>query len=175
MSQSADNYEFLPSSGTERGGTDAPQVFRRIAVAFDGSNPAIKALKVGEAIAKRFDAELIILQVVKGQDYGLMGLGPTPAVAVEAITELADEARRGVQKEVRGIVTAISDRGVRAWAHVLAGGSSVADEIARFAAKENIDLIVVGTRRFGALKKWVHGSVSERLTKRAGCHVVVVK
>ncbi len=50
-----------------------------------------------------------------------------------------------------------------------------ADEIAKAAAKEHADLIVMGTRGLSALARVLLGSVSTRVMQRATCAVLVVR
>ena len=50
-----------------------------------------------------------------------------------------------------------------------------ADQITEYAAKNNIDLIVMGTHgRSGIEKMWL-GSVTEKVLRQAGCPVLVVR
>jgi nucleotide-binding universal stress UspA family protein len=152
----------------------ALQNFKIIGIAFDGSEFAIRALKVAEAMARRFDAELLILQVVPARSYIFESPGMTSA-AVAAVAEAADGARKSAQKEIHGIVKAISEGGVRVKGEVFFGRASVVEELAQCIARENVSLLVVGRRGLGSLRRFFFGSVSEGLIDRVGCPVLVVK
>ena len=152
----------------------ALQNFRSIGIAFDGSEFAMRALKVAEAMARRFDAELLILQVVPTQSYVFESPGMASA-AVAAVADVADSARKSAQKEIGGIVKAISEGGVRVKGEVFLGGASVVEELAQYIARENISLLVVGRRGLGTLRRLLLGSVSAGLIDRVDCPVLVVK
>src|SRR5699024_7534523 len=47
--------------------------------------------------------------------------------------------------------------------------------IASYANEHGMDVVVVGNRGFGALKKWFKGSVSKKVANNAKCPVFVVK
>lgn len=53
-------------------------------------------------------------------------------------------------------------------------GDDAAEEITRFAAAENADLLVIGTRGFGAVKRILLGSTSAGVVRRATCNVLLV-
>ncbi|MDY0404189.1 universal stress protein [Virgibacillus sp. 179-BFC.A HS] len=50
-----------------------------------------------------------------------------------------------------------------------------AQELASFAEENEVDLIVMGNRGISGIKKFVMGSVSEKVTNQASCAVLVVK
>jgi len=55
------------------------------------------------------------------------------------------------------------------------GASSVVETIINHAAKEEVDLIIVGTRGLGGFKKMLIGSVSSGVISHANCPVLVVR
>src|SRR5881397_2358658 len=55
------------------------------------------------------------------------------------------------------------------------GVSSVVETIISHAAKEHVDLIIVGTRGLGGFKKMLIGSVSSGVISHANCPVLVVR
>lgn len=50
-----------------------------------------------------------------------------------------------------------------------------AETIARVASEGNYDMIIIGSRGMGGLKKLLLGSVSQAVLQEAGCSVLVVK
>jgi len=51
----------------------------------------------------------------------------------------------------------------------------VVETIINHAAKEDVDLIIVGTRGLGGFKKMLIGSVSSGVISHANCPVLVVR
>jgi len=51
----------------------------------------------------------------------------------------------------------------------------VVETIINHAAKEHVDLIIVGTRGLGGFKKMLIGSVSSGVISHANCPVLVVR
>ena len=52
---------------------------------------------------------------------------------------------------------------------------SIVDAIVSFAEKENVDLIIIGTKGESAIKKFLLGSVSSGVVTYAHCTVMVVR
>ncbi len=52
---------------------------------------------------------------------------------------------------------------------------NVATEIIKFAKKERIDLIAIGSRGLSRLPRYVLGSISNKIANYAPCQVLVVK
>jgi nucleotide-binding universal stress UspA family protein len=56
--------------------------------------------------------------------------------------------------------------------HIAVGQPDV--EIVRFAQDQGADLIVIGTHGYGAVKRFLLGSVADRVVRQASCPVLVV-
>jgi nucleotide-binding universal stress UspA family protein len=65
--------------------------------------------------------------------------------------------------------------GIRVKTEIPEAVSSVVETIVNHAAKENVDLIVVGTRGLGGFKKMLLGSVSSGIVSHAPCPILVVR
>jgi nucleotide-binding universal stress UspA family protein len=50
-----------------------------------------------------------------------------------------------------------------------------AEEIINYSRKNDIDLIVTGSRGMGSVRGWLMGSVSRKLVHYAGCSVMVAR
>lgn len=147
---------------------------RKILVAIDGSEPAVRAAGAAVSIAKATRAPLTVVAVVHvpPQVYNagifVAGAGTHDysedlrqhlvTQAEEALGRVADLARR--QK-------------VEVETKVLEG--HVPTQILKFADKGGFDLLVVGSRGLGAVKRLFLGSVSTALVHEAKMSVLVVK
>jgi nucleotide-binding universal stress UspA family protein len=134
----------------------------RVAVGTDGSATASEAVKAATEIARRFEAELILLGVF--QDGGSAG-GPddpelqwasSPSARLREILERTEEELRRSGLECR----TLTDEG------------DPADVLVRLAESCEADVLVIGNK---GMHRRVLGSVPNTVTHRAPCSVFVVK
>jgi nucleotide-binding universal stress UspA family protein len=69
--------------------------------------------------------------------------------------------------------TIATENGVKA-IQVMKEGN-VASEIVKFAKKERIDLIAIGSRGLSRVPRYVLGSISNKIANYAPCQVLIVK
>jgi nucleotide-binding universal stress UspA family protein len=150
-----------PVAVAPHGLTETARRLRTIAVGFDGSPESRAALDLARDVAQVAGARLQLLWVVPP---------PVPvdpwASAVER-TERDRAARRHAQALVAETVAALGDDAdgdtAPGLAHV---------ELAQLS--QEVDLLVVGSRGHGVLRRVLHGSTSTRLVRAAACPVLVV-
>jgi nucleotide-binding universal stress UspA family protein len=149
------------------------QPFRKILVAFDDSELAMKVLSVATELAKRVGAHLLILRIFRRPNYtyalGLVPLLPHSLPAVE------EQDVRLAELRLERVVFMTGIQGVSARGKVLQSQFSIDMEIVRTAIREKADLVVVGRRNFGRLKRLFGGSISSGVIAQASCPVLVVK
>ena len=144
-----------------RGYEDRP--IERIGVAYDGSDEAKAALEAARALSKRFDAQLVLIGVAGLDWYAGPAIAGGPGYELDTlrvetekrIQAALDEAARDVLRPRPSCATAIRPR------------SSPR-------TREELDLIVTGSRGYGPLRAVLVGGVSGRLLRRAHCPVIVV-
>jgi nucleotide-binding universal stress UspA family protein len=132
---------------------------QNILVAYDGGQPAHRALETGIELAKKFDASLAVVSVIPVRP-GRAPMDPWDDKAVHD-AQLA-EARR-----------ILADHGVAA--QLFEPSGDPAKTIERVAESGHYDTIVVGSNGFGAATRLLRGSVSERLATHANATVVVTR
>jgi nucleotide-binding universal stress UspA family protein len=117
------------------------------------------ALHVAAALARDYDAELIVMHVhaIPVALYGEAGVAPVPDTRASEAAELES----------------IDIPGVRV-THVMTEGEPVG-EILRVADERHADLIVMGTHGRRGLTRLVMGSVAELVVRRATCPVLTVR
>src|SRR5512139_1896302 len=136
---------------------------RRILVATDGSENAIRAVEAAARLSKYLGAELLIATVGAGRlspseiaEAGRDGMSEGEALEMISREVLADaekRARREGASEVR-VLECVGDP------------SRIVLDLAR---SEHVDIIVVGRRGRGRLAGLVFGSVSQKLVSLAPC------
>ena len=139
-------------------------MFKKVIWATDGSQSADRALSQAKTIAAESKAPLV---VVHCQEYTMPGKGggSVPVHANE------DELESKVERQV----AEMSKEGVSATLESTrsrVGGAAHA--IAEVAAREQADLIVVGTRGHTAIAGLLLGSVTQRLLHISPCPVLAV-
>ncbi|GBD26063.1 TRAP-T-associated universal stress protein TeaD [bacterium HR30] len=133
-----------------------PGVPKRILVASDFSPIAQRALAYARALARKFDATIVLLHAVP------------PVLQVEGIdaAAVAREAEAWARQQAEKI------KGEPAKTIIMHGPP--VECIVREARKQRVDLIVLGSRGLSGWKKWLLGSVTERVLQSAPCPVLVV-
>jgi nucleotide-binding universal stress UspA family protein len=132
---------------------------KRILLAYDGDEPAKRALQQTIELAKKFDAHVGVISVVPSRG-GPLKSEPWDDRTVHA--EELVEARRLLREH--GIEVELYEP-----------DGSVAQSIERVADEKDYDVIVVGTRNLGTVSKALHGSVSEHVATHAHATVIVAR
>lgn len=142
-------------------------MFKRIVVAYDGSDQAIKALNTAIELAKAFNSKLDVVEVVDTAALLGMGFAPIPS---DVIAQIYSKAQNDVEQAKKKA----QDAGVKdVTSQVLEGDP--ATSIIEYASKNGADLIVIGSRGLSTFKRLVLGSVSSKVVQESRIPVLVVK
>ncbi|MEO8936364.1 MAG: universal stress protein [Burkholderiaceae bacterium] len=140
-------------------------MFKRILLAYDGSETGRRALLECGEVANLMKADIKLLAVTPSMPPVYVGEGFIPSDALDAEKERYREILEdGIhQLELQGFTCQGQ----------LSFGEPV-DEIARVAREWGADLIVMGHRRAGSwAERWWRGSVSKSLVEIAPCSVLI--
>jgi len=140
----------------------------RILVPVDFSDHSKRALECAKTLAQKFDASLHLLTVVPNP-FVLPSPGP---LYVPLPTDYLEGLRRDAESQIGGLLTADERALFRAESAVVFGDPST--EIADYASRANIDLVVMGTHGRSGVAHMVLGSVAERVVRTMSCPVVTV-
>jgi len=149
----------------------AQQGFRKILVAFDGSEDSVKASRLACSLALKYGSEVLIAHVYSFALFAYGGATPMPMPDVRPLEDAAKE--KGLAVLNRGLEIA-KKNGVNPRGELIEA-PSIVQALVEFAAKEGVDLIVVGTRGMTGFKKLIMGSVSSGLAGHAECPVLIVR
>ena len=148
---------------------------RRVLVAVDGSKPSIDASVQAIDIAKRYDAELIVLYVISPDTrYNYLEDVITPRLP-RAMKDVMMFAMQKGSKHVDKVKQKASEKNVKVKTDVVIGISSVVKEIIEYAEKNKVDMIVIGSRGLSGIKKMLLGSVASGVLIYSHCPVLVTK
>jgi nucleotide-binding universal stress UspA family protein len=145
-------------------------MFERILVPLDGSELAETALPSAGVLAQKFQAELILVQVLQlipefvGDPYS----GIVFHEQVVQDRQLAEAYLNGLRRQLYEL-GAWPIRTVTLEAH------SVANTITKLACDKSVDLIVMSTHGRSGLSRLVHGSVAGQMLHDALCPVLLIK
>lgn len=139
-----------------------------ILLATDGSPSAAEATHEAIELAHALDLPLVAVAVehVAVPAYGYYGYG-------EVYSDLVAGEHEHVQRVLAEVAHEADDHGVPC--DVVQANGSVVEEICRVAAEREAKLIVIGAHGWGALRRFVFGSVSTGVMHEAPCPVLVVK
>jgi nucleotide-binding universal stress UspA family protein len=146
--------------------------YKKILVAVDGSENSKKAARVAIWLSSLSRATLVVLAVVQLPlllDQGI------PAGSSIGIGDYLTQMKKYFEKVVAEVAQEAMQAGIQVEQVVLDGATSVVQSITEYAEKNDVGLIVVGTRGLGGFKKLVLGSVSSGLVNHASCSVLVVR
>lgn len=143
-------------------------VYSKILVCVENSPCANKALSHACEMAKNSDSQLYLIYVVYNPTSGL-GLGITLIDRRVFVKMFREHGKKVLRKASK--IAAVS--GVKT-EQVMKEGN-IANEIIKFAKREKIDLIAIGSRGFSRLPRFVLGSISTKIANYASCAVLTVK
>lgn len=143
---------------------------KRVIVALDGSDRAMLALPIAAALGKQMGAEIVLLTAVDLPQVVSPVMGYAPAFSPDIYMQLEDESTEAAHKSLDAAKAEIEHYGVTVTTQVTIGFA--VDSIIDFATPE--DLIVMTTRGQGGFKRWIMGSVAERLVRESPAPVVIV-
>jgi len=138
-----------------------------IVAGVDGSDPSIEAVRAAAALTQCQSAHLIIVTVVRPPEgwWGIVGSPPT----AEALGDSLSEAQRDVLDRTLRSVD-LSNVSYETREEIGEPSSQLIDVCRRVDA----DILVVGRRGAGLLRRMVVGSVANHVVHEAPCPVLVV-
>jgi len=154
-------------------GAARPAASGQILVALDGSPLAEEALHPAVALARAWNAELALLQVVRPV---LLSADPSlPLPLPSAFDEdLTTMWRTQAQDYLDDIVEKLHEQGIRATGAASLGWYA-ADSILEAARPERVAAIVIATHGRGGLRRLALGSVADKLVRGADVPVLVYR
>ena len=148
---------------------------KRVLVPHDGNQMSDKAVLYASKLAKVLNAEIILLYVIEEIEVPATLLLGNDRILIE-------RARRSIQREleqnwnrfVQEKVKSLSAEKIGVSTDIRTGDA--AEQIVKFAKGNQVDLIVMGSRRLEGVSKIVValGSVARKVSERAFCPVMLV-
>jgi nucleotide-binding universal stress UspA family protein len=149
--------------------------FSNILVAIDGSEISMKAAVYAIDIVKKNKSQLIALTVLDISTLRRISSSfiTAPTYGLKELEEKRKEAQQWLDKFEK---LAAKENNVKLKSEIIEDPiSRVGSSIVDYAERENVDLIVIGSRGRTGFKKMLLGSVASDVVTYAHCPVMVVK
>jgi len=142
-------------------------MYKKILVPLDGSELAKAALVQAELLAKTFNAEIILFQVVP-----FMPIYGSPELVTPLIVD--EKQKEAVETYLATLAEEFKKKNLRVTA-VTRTGQQVALEIIDFAKEAGADLIVMCTHGRSGITRWVLGSIALKVLTRAETPILLIR
>lgn len=150
-----------------------PVEIRRIAVGVDFSEESMVALEQAMAIARHCGADIVMIHT--GEVYGRADfeLEGKVLAAAERYREILERRHQRARDAIEQLRERHLGQGVEIGQLLVSG---FADEVLPEAARDaGAELLVVGTHGRTGIKRFLLGSVAERVTRLADCDVLIAR
>ncbi|MGM0665010.1 MAG: universal stress protein [Thermodesulfobacteriota bacterium] len=141
---------------------------KKILCPTDFSEPSFVGVKGANELAAHFSAELILVHVVTPVH---VYPGPYPAAGFDLEGHL-EEMIGASHKSLEEVVKNKTTPDLQVQTRVLQG--SPADQIVEVAGSEEVDVIVTATHGWTGWRRYIFGSVAEKVVRLATCPVLTV-
>ena len=142
------------------------QGYKKILIGIDGSVESAAAFDKAVAVAKRNDAELLLVNVIDLRSfqsistYDTMVAEDTKRGAEQLITDFADEARAAGVTKIKTIVEFGSPKVMMA---------------TTLPTQEQVDLIMIGATGLSYIERLFIGSVAQYIVTHATCDTLIIR
>lgn len=145
-------------------------MYEAILIPLDGSPLAEKAIPHAGQIARKFDAKLTLFAVVEAYQVSSQPGVVGPIVSVQF--NIDEEVAR-TREYLRGIADDLKADGVSVAVEVHQGDPAA--EIIDYSKAIGADLIVMSTHGRSGIRRWMYGSVADRVLGGANIPVLLVR
>ena len=147
----------------------------KILVAVDGSEESMLAADCAIDMAKKNNVELIALNVIHSQKYLYSPAYAWRPVIPSTTNSIIKNQEEEAQRWLAIVREKANDNKIKLRMEFIIDPMSIVGAIVEYAERENIDLLVIGSRGLTGFKKLLIGSVASGVVTYAHCPVMVVK
>jgi nucleotide-binding universal stress UspA family protein len=138
------------------------RLMKSILVAYDDSDPSRRALERAAMLAEAFDSKVLVTSIAPL----VHSLPKVPA------TPERERPRKATHQDVDTATATLVERGIDAEGVEATGDPASA--IAMLAERRGVDLVVLGSRGLGPVQRLLGQSVSQAVSRRVLCDVLIV-
>ncbi len=157
--------------------------YRRILVPLDGSELANAVLPYVRRLAACMGAEVLLMQVVPEPEPEIVvahaqigwsrAAGGSGVAGVSELAHWIEHATAAAQDGLNAVATGLTESGIRAETVVAVG--QPAEAILDMADGRDVDLIAMATHGYGGIRRFLMGSVADRIVRHARVPVLLVR
>lgn len=129
----------------------------RIMVCYDGSEQSKRAAQLARAQAEAFNGEVFIVTTLE-----------------KGAPDNQDEIN-AAKKDLEAVLETVSAGGAKCQTDLLIHGLETGEDLVKFAADKQIDMVVIGIIKKSKVGKLFFGSTAQYLILNAPCPVLTVK
>ncbi|HOQ61299.1 MAG TPA: universal stress protein [Vicinamibacterales bacterium] len=141
--------------------------FKRIVCPVDFSPASQHAVSEAVAIAKVFQAEILLVHVIP-----VLPAAPSDPNFVFQVPEYERALRADAERQLARLAAGVAEEGIAARTAV--GHGDAGSEIVRLAKEDVADLIVIATHGMTGWRHVMFGSVAEKVVRLAGRPVLTI-
>jgi len=139
----------------------------------DFSEPSYEALKAADELAAHFSAELVLIYVVSVPAYPATVTPEASASSIDLFTSYQQEMEVHAKNALDHVVQERVSEGIASRTKVCLGDA--ANEIVGTASDEHAELIVIATHGLTGWRRFMFGSVAEKVVRIAQCPVLTIR
>ena len=151
-------------------------IFSKILVPIDGSTNSMKAIDYAVDLADKYKSEILALHVLYSQSgFAFHKETVAGAITSSSLNDLNLDAKQEAEKWFKEINEKAEKRKVQIKTEVVFTVISIVEGILTYAEKEDINLIIIGSKGKSGWKKLIVGSVASGISTYAHCPILIVK
>jgi nucleotide-binding universal stress UspA family protein len=140
-------------------------VFKKLLVAYDGSEDSQKALEMALELSRRFDSEVHLLTIIEQL--------PRYAATIGEVEEALAEITKAIEREQTLVCEGAREKGVEIHCRILPGHE--VEAIIAYAQRGNFDTLLLGRKGRSAILRTQSGSTAVQISTHAPCTVILVQ
>ena len=143
----------------------------QILITLDGSYLAELALEPAFALAQAFNSQVTLLQVTPDKQFA--NLREIEGMDMEQAARANKELTAGIERHLERLIERSAPAGIRIKAVVASGSpaATILDHIEYY----NVNVAAMATHGRTGLRRWVYGSVTEKVMRGAKCSMLIVR
>ncbi len=144
---------------------------KKMLVPIDGSQQSLKALKYAGDLAEKFGSEIILVNIQKPFFYE--SLDPEPVSTENGSETFEDVAKKIIQRGLEVLKGSSVSIKPELRPEIITG--EPAEQILYLINKEDIDIVIMGSHGLSGIKRFLVGSVSQKILHHSPKPVLIVK